>query len=292
MTSESMDSMGRITLEFLVGTNMEEALLKVNSRLQQVSEYPEDADEPVISTSNASDRPIAWFILSALQPNRRRDPSLRGRASRRSREPLAPVLATDNPGLRLLRLRNAAKEHPESRTAAAARLERAGHATICRRHDRGPTGTRLRCLQRKRLGGLEEEMQVIVDPQRLAARQLTIDDVRRVLRNQNQDTSAGDFWEDKRRYVVRTLNQFRTPEQVGEQVLATENDAPVLLRDVADIQHRIQETRRRGAAIRRHVDRLQRDSRNRHQRAGHHGRPARRRRGIESGRASQTSNCS
>jgi HAE1 family hydrophobic/amphiphilic exporter-1 len=75
-----------------------------------------------------------------------------------------------------------------------------------------------------------------VDPQRLAARQLTIDDVRRVLRNQNQDTSAGDFWEDKRRYVVRTLSQFRTPEQVGQQVLATENDAPVLLSDVADIR--------------------------------------------------------
>ncbi|EMI20894.1 Acriflavin resistance protein, partial [Rhodopirellula maiorica SM1] len=51
MTSESMDSSGRITLEFYVGTNMEEALLKVNSRLQQVPEYPEEADQPVISTS-------------------------------------------------------------------------------------------------------------------------------------------------------------------------------------------------------------------------------------------------
>ena len=65
LTSESMDSVGNITLEFLVGTDMDEALLKVNSRLQQVSEYPIDADEPVISTANSSDRPIAWFILSA-----------------------------------------------------------------------------------------------------------------------------------------------------------------------------------------------------------------------------------
>src|SRR6187549_1695898 len=65
MTSESMDSMGRITMEFAVGANMQEALLKVNSRLQQVREYPVEADEPVISTSNSSDRPIAWFILSA-----------------------------------------------------------------------------------------------------------------------------------------------------------------------------------------------------------------------------------
>src|SRR5919106_3055362 len=45
LTSESMDSMGRITMEFLVGTNMDEALLKVPSRLRQVREYPEDADQ-------------------------------------------------------------------------------------------------------------------------------------------------------------------------------------------------------------------------------------------------------
>ena len=53
LSSESSDSKGTITLEFQVGTNMDEALLKVNSRLQQVPEYPEDADQPVISTSNA-----------------------------------------------------------------------------------------------------------------------------------------------------------------------------------------------------------------------------------------------
>ena len=53
MTSESMDSLARITLEFFVGANMEETLLKVNSRLQQVREYPEEADEPVIATSNS-----------------------------------------------------------------------------------------------------------------------------------------------------------------------------------------------------------------------------------------------
>src|SRR5690606_194348 len=55
MSSEAMDSIGRITMEFLVGSNMEEILLKVNSRLQQVQEYPEDAKQPVISTSSSSD---------------------------------------------------------------------------------------------------------------------------------------------------------------------------------------------------------------------------------------------
>ena len=41
-------------------------LLRVNSRLQQVQEYLPDANEPVIRTSNSSNSPIAWFILSSL----------------------------------------------------------------------------------------------------------------------------------------------------------------------------------------------------------------------------------
>ena len=40
MTSESMDSQAVITLEFVVGTNMDEALLKVDNRLQQVPSIP------------------------------------------------------------------------------------------------------------------------------------------------------------------------------------------------------------------------------------------------------------
>jgi HAE1 family hydrophobic/amphiphilic exporter-1 len=69
MTSESMDSLGRVTLEFPVGTDMSTAEIKVNSRLQQVPFYPEDVKEPVIKTSNASDRPIAWFILMEATPS-------------------------------------------------------------------------------------------------------------------------------------------------------------------------------------------------------------------------------
>ncbi|MCA9099129.1 MAG: efflux RND transporter permease subunit, partial [Planctomycetaceae bacterium] len=68
MTSESMDSMGQITMEFAIGTDLADAMLRVNTRLQQVREYPETADEPIISTSNSSDRPICWFILHQRPP--------------------------------------------------------------------------------------------------------------------------------------------------------------------------------------------------------------------------------
>src|SRR5690606_1995263 len=42
MSSESSDSIGRITLEFLVGSSMQQAVVDVIGRLEQVPEYPED----------------------------------------------------------------------------------------------------------------------------------------------------------------------------------------------------------------------------------------------------------
>lgn len=236
MTSESMDSSGRVTLEFLVGTNMEEALLKVNSRLQQVSEYPIDSDEPVISTSSSSDRPIAWFILSAAGPSEEEIRKFQAEHPHLA-DKLEPVLAAKNQGLAALRLRNAAAEHdeirqkllpkdidvPKLRKFAEDRIETAFERV------KGVSNSNV-------FGGEDPEMQVIVDAHRLAARQLTIADVRRVLRDQNKDTSGGDFWEGKRRYVVRTLGQFRSPEQVANQILSIHDGAPVRVRDVAEVQ--------------------------------------------------------
>lgn len=235
LSSESLDSLARITMEFPVGANMEEALLKVNSRLQQVREYPEDADQPVISTSNASDRPIAWFILSALQPTVDEINQLAATAPHIGDE-LRWIAATNNPGLRLMRLRKLAADHPEANELLPPDLNVPG----MRKFAEDMIKSRLERVEGASavnvLGGLEEEMQIIVDPQRLAARNLTIEDVRRVLRTQNKDTSGGDIWEGKRRWVVRTLNQFSSPEQIAKQVLATQDGAPVFISDVAEVR--------------------------------------------------------
>ena len=228
LSSESADSKGTITLEFLVGTNMDEALLKVNSRLQQVPEYPEDADQPIISTANAADRPIAWFILSSRLPSDEIIVAFQ-EAHPEVKEQLEIVRNTPNPGLAMLRLRLLAEEYPAVRGGILP--EKDIEVTKLRRFAR-VSGV----SQSNVLGGLEDELQVVVDSEQLAARQLTISDVRNVLRGQNEDTSAGDFWEGKRRWVVRTLGQFRNKEEVENQLLAVSNGAPVYVRDVAEVR--------------------------------------------------------
>ena len=64
-TSYSRDGSAQITLEFAPDADMQEALVNANNRLAQVKEYPIDADEPVVTSSTSSERPIAYMVLVA-----------------------------------------------------------------------------------------------------------------------------------------------------------------------------------------------------------------------------------
>ncbi|HMR05622.1 MAG TPA: efflux RND transporter permease subunit, partial [Polyangiaceae bacterium] len=52
-----------VTLEFDVGTDLDQALVRVSNQLSQVPTYPPTADEPVVSTANASGPPLAVLLV-------------------------------------------------------------------------------------------------------------------------------------------------------------------------------------------------------------------------------------
>ncbi len=72
MTSQSRTGEAEVTLEFAVGTDMGDSLLLVSNRLDRVSGYPDEANEPTLNTSGSDDSPIAWVVLTA-QPGNTRD---------------------------------------------------------------------------------------------------------------------------------------------------------------------------------------------------------------------------
>ncbi|MEM7806284.1 MAG: efflux RND transporter permease subunit, partial [Pseudomonadota bacterium] len=71
MTSRSQTSQAEVTLEFAVGSDMGDVLLLVSNRLDRVSGYPDEANEPTLNTSGSDDSPIAWVVLTALEGNTR-----------------------------------------------------------------------------------------------------------------------------------------------------------------------------------------------------------------------------
>ena len=232
LSSTCSDSSGEVTLEFAIGTNMDQALVKTNTRIQQVRDWPIDADRPVIKTSNSNDRPIAWLILGNAPP----DPEKIAAAAAEHPElaaELDQVAVARSADLALYRLRKLVAAHPELAGLLPPQVDveavrRMAEDEIESRLERVPGVSSVDLV-----GGREDELQVIVDPQKLAARQLTIEDVRLALAGQNQDTSGGDFWEGKRRYVVRTVGQFRSPEQVEGVIITRRDGRPVYVRDVA-----------------------------------------------------------
>lgn len=58
MTSSASVGQGSLTLEFRVGVDLQEALVRVGNRLTQVSGYPEAADEPSVATADSSGPPL------------------------------------------------------------------------------------------------------------------------------------------------------------------------------------------------------------------------------------------
>lgn len=69
MKSESYNGRGSIILEFPAGTDIDSALLKVSNQLNQVPEYPTNADKPVITSTDIRSNAMAWFILKPLPGN-------------------------------------------------------------------------------------------------------------------------------------------------------------------------------------------------------------------------------
>jgi HAE1 family hydrophobic/amphiphilic exporter-1 len=85
-------------------------------------------------------------------------------------------------------------------------------------------------------GGREKEMHVVVDPAALAARQITITQLMATLDRENKNYSAGDFDEGKRRYVVRTVGEYGSPEEIADLVVTVRDGLPVYVRDVARVE--------------------------------------------------------
>ncbi|MFC1688522.1 efflux RND transporter permease subunit [Pseudomonadota bacterium] len=70
MQSSANYGRSTINLQFVIGTDMNRALIEVMNRLNQVPRYPVDALEPVISLGGEDfDKVIAWFAVTAKPGN-------------------------------------------------------------------------------------------------------------------------------------------------------------------------------------------------------------------------------
>ncbi|MEM7084010.1 MAG: efflux RND transporter permease subunit [Pseudomonadota bacterium] len=186
MVSEARSGQSSIELEFPFGVDINEALIRVNNALSQVSTYPENVDQPRLFSSSFSNNAFMYFRL-------------------------LPV--SDNPmQLDVDLLRDFAEREVRPRMERVNGISDIGVG-----------------------GGAERQVQVLVDPSRLAQRGLSLGDVRNAIRTRNRDRSAGDIDSGKRRYLLRTIGRFDDIAQLEDLVLVQRADAQVRLKDVATV---------------------------------------------------------
>ncbi len=85
------------------------------------------------------------------------------------------------------------------------------------------------------VGGLEREIDIQVDQQRLQARGLSILQVNQALAGDNVNVPAGSITQQGRDWTVRLDNQAQTPGELNDVLVSSTANGPVYLKDVATV---------------------------------------------------------
>ncbi len=90
-------------------------------------------------------------------------------------------------------------------------------------------------------GGLEDEIQILVDQGRLAQLDLPIERLAEQIGAENVNLSGGRLEEGTQEFLVRTLNQFQSIDEISEVIVSTKDGKPLYLSDIATVRHSYKE---------------------------------------------------
>jgi HAE1 family hydrophobic/amphiphilic exporter-1 len=182
MESSCYNGVSRVTLTFDLATEIDTAMLRVANKLAEVSDYPANVEEPILSTTGASNRPIIFFDLK-MQSG---DPS------------------------------EVAKYQTFFENEVKQYIERVnGVASVMV------------------FGGTREQLEIVLDPVKMARHKITINQVIQGLLAANRDTAAGVLDIDRKSYRIRTATKFQNMDDPLDVVIFDDGIQRILLRDIA-----------------------------------------------------------
>ncbi|MBB6522117.1 cobalt-zinc-cadmium resistance protein CzcA [Pseudoteredinibacter isoporae] len=87
------------------------------------------------------------------------------------------------------------------------------------------------------IGGYEREYEVVPEPGKLLAYKVDLQDVLQALQRNNQNRGAGFIERNGEQWLIRSPGQLSDLQDIGAVVVAKRDDAPVRIRDVADVRY-------------------------------------------------------
>ncbi|NQZ08529.1 MAG: efflux RND transporter permease subunit [Algicola sp.] len=88
----------------------------------------------------------------------------------------------------------------------------------------------------KASGGLEDEIQILLDQAQLAQLNLTLEDIAARLRTQNINMSGGQIRNGQQQLLVRTFNEYRSIDDFANTIVMSKALKVVRLKDIAEVK--------------------------------------------------------
>lgn len=85
------------------------------------------------------------------------------------------------------------------------------------------------------VGGLEREINIYVDPSKIATYNVSINEIKNAIANSNINAPGGDIELDKMQFHVRTIAEFHTVEEMEDLIISVKNNTPIYLKDIAKV---------------------------------------------------------
>ncbi|MCL5031301.1 MAG: efflux RND transporter permease subunit [Bacteroidetes bacterium] len=218
ITSVSKEGISVISVDFVWGTDMKYALLSLREKLDNMSfALPREAGRPTIIRSDPSSSPIMTLVLA---PSR----SPKGEVSKSIKYQAPSIEYVDH-------------NSPQEDIQQLIDLKEAGRVVFKRRLEQIEG-----VAQAVITGGLEREILIQVDPNKLNSLNLNYDDVANALKSSNLNLNAGTIMKGLFRYSLRTLGEYNSIRDIEETAIRKNSDgSSVHIKDIAVVKENFKE---------------------------------------------------
>jgi len=96
-----------------------------------------------------------------------------------------------------------------------------------------------------RIGGLEKEIQVLVNPEKLSYYGIDLNQLSQTIANENKNIPAGTLKAGQSELMVRIPGEIKTEREIAQMIITYANGAPVYVRDVASVHFSFQDPENR-----------------------------------------------
>ena len=209
--SVSRSGQADVTIEFLWGTDMDMAGIDIREKLD-ILLLPLEASRPLLLRFDPSSEPIVRLGLLCKS-----EWTVPARDAKGNVDDDAPPKTMYDADCGTESQLKALRRLAEDRIKAELEAEE-GTAAV------------------KVSGGLEDEIQIRVDQQKLSQLGISTGQIAEKIRVENVNLSGGRLEEGNQRFLVRTLNEFQSIDEFRDAIVGYVADQPIYLRDVATVE--------------------------------------------------------